>query len=155
MGRLRLPIIILAVAGVIYLLSAPGINMCFRRMQRGYSPGRGRALYFMSTVCISTFRYNQAVSILQVALEKYPDHPKARNGLYNYALCLERLKRPGQAISAYQNYLAKHPNDRRKQKIQNKIATLNALQSSRNAVPSRPAPGGLRKLAKYTAISTV
>ena len=155
MGRLKLPIIVLLVAGFVYLLSAPGVDVCFRRMQRGHSSGRGSALYFLSTLCISTFRYNQAASMLGVALEKYPDHTKARNGLYNYGLCMEKLRRPGQAISVYQDYLAKYPNDSRKQKIQNKVTQLTALQSSRNTVPRHPAPGGTRKLAKYMATSTV
>ncbi len=132
-GRMKLPIIIVAVIGVVYLLSAPGINACFRKMQRGHSPGRGSALYSLSTICISTFRYNQAVSILRVTLDKYPDHPKARNGMYNYALCLERLGRPAQAISAYQSYVAKYPNDSRKQKIQNNIDKMQSLQSSRSS----------------------
>jgi TolA-binding protein len=155
MGRMKIPIIIVAVIGVVYLMSAPGINACFRQMQQGHSAGRGSALYSLSTICISTFRYNQAVSILQVTLDKYPDHPKARNGLYNYGLCREKLSRPEQAVAAYEKYLAKYPNDSREQKIRNKIEKLQALQSSRNAVPPLPAPRGLRTLAKYTATSMV
>jgi len=131
MDKLRLPAIILAVVGLIYLLSSPGINACFRAAQKGTSPTRGRIVYFLSNVCISTFRYGQAVRILEVALDKYPGHASARNGLYNYGLCLERLGRSNEAIAAYQQYLSKYPEDSRKQKVQNKIEKLVELETTR------------------------
>jgi len=131
MGKLRLPAIILLVVGAVYLLSSAGINLCFRSMRQGHSRSRGSALYFMGTVCISTFRYDRAVRILEVALAKYPNHPSARNGMYNYALCLERLRRRADAMKVYRHYLDKYPNDSRRQKIRNKLDKLEALRTAR------------------------
>lgn len=123
--------VVILLVGV-YAVSSAGINTLFSSMQKKHSPGRGKAIYSMAGVCKNTFRYEHALEILDYALAQYPDHPAARNGRYNYALCLERLGRNKEAIAAYYVYLSIYAGDTRTEKVQERIDEMEATATSRS-----------------------
>ena len=144
MGKLKIPAIVLLVVLGVYLLSAAGTNACFRSLSRGHSASRASALFTLGKISIMTFRYEQAIDILDFALKKYPTHPAACKGLYNYGLCLEKTGLYREAINAYNKYLSTYPNDHRETKIINKINKLSAMHLGHAPLESVPRREGLR-----------
>lgn len=116
----------------IYAVSSTGINAVFSSMQKGHSPARARTIFLTAGLCKNTFRYERALIMLDYALERYPDHPAARDGRYNYAVCLDRLGRNMEAVAAYKEYLSTYPGDSRTEKVQERIDAIEVTATGRS-----------------------
>ena len=97
LSRLKWPLILLVIGGLIYLVTDPGVKFLRAKFNEG-TPGQDAkqdeyneaGLSNLAGFLIKTFRYASAEECLKDAIERYPEGKNFLNNKYRLAKCREK-----------------------------------------------------------------
>lgn len=100
LSGLKWPLIIVVIVGIGFLASSPGVDYMVRNFTKA-TPGADvdrdkideAGLTRVAGYLLYLWRYERAMQVMQMALERYPDGPNYWYNKYRIARCLDRLKK--------------------------------------------------------------
>jgi len=78
-----------------------------------------------------TMRYDEAAGAYGKFLEKYPDDPRKKDGLFYYATSLDEALRNREALEQYEKFLEEYPDDSRVDEVNKYIYNLKVKRNTR------------------------
>jgi len=110
---LKWPVVILVVAGLIWLGSSAGVNFMYNKFtasEPGLDPkvdARSEAgLSRLGAFLIATFRYGWAQDVLQETITRYPDGENYWFNLYRIGRCKQKLGDYKGAVQIYEQLIS-------------------------------------------------
>ncbi|MBI4559987.1 MAG: tetratricopeptide repeat protein [Candidatus Hydrogenedentes bacterium] len=122
LSKFKWPVIILVVVVVLWLMSNGGVDYMFRSFTEN-TPGEDAArdaadesgLSKLGGFLMYTFRYEKAMKVFEVAIERYPNGPNRIYNYYRLAKCYEKMDRYAESSNILRDlmYMGAHDKDDR------------------------------------------
>lgn len=118
LSGLKWPIIILVVVGVGWLLSSGGVNYMFKQFTQaevGQDPKRDKfdekGLSWLGGYLLRTWRYEKALQVLAIAIDRYPNGKNVWYNKYRMVKCAEKLDKFALAVELLEELIRKNAHE--------------------------------------------